>query len=430
MGVYDDAGTLLAGAEAWERGQTDLDHYEPRPWTYLRDTHLVLRQTAHTMRNVVATVLTRAGLVSASVDRIVLVHPTHWSPDQTAMFESVLLSSAGEVILVPFALALTEGVSARGDAVVIELHWMTYCATLVRQAAIASIDFGADACASDDGDAIRRLARTIDANADCFVVFPKDGPSGGDEHGMTVVGPEDVSAVAAGAAALTRPPLPAGNGAVPLERCGPSASAGRKRNGHWVGVAVAVVAVPGVFAAVAGGVDADESPGVSGARPPVLEADAPERNHDRDSRLAEEPSVQIGNVVFTLPESWYVSWNDVAGEQETGDFRAELRARENAEPRIMLALTSLRSGANSDRAVAELRRELDADPNLAETAGGAFLPRHVALAYEESTDRGRPLQWFVVMTEGRQLTVGCDGGPDAAPVDYSCLVVLESLQVV
>ncbi|MBB3039643.1 type VII secretion-associated protein [Hoyosella altamirensis] len=430
VGVYDDAGTLIAGAEAWERGQADLDHYEPHPWTYLRDTHLVLRHSAHAMRNVVATVLARAGLVSASVDRIVLVHPTHWSPDQTAMLESVLLSSAGEVILVPFALALTEGVSERGDALVIELHWVTYCATLVRQAAIASIDFGSDACASDDGEAIRRLARTIDANANCFVISPNGGSPGGDADGMTFIGPQHVSAIAAGAAALAGPSLPEGNGIVPVERFGLPPMPGRKYTGRWVGAAAAVVALLGLLAAVVSGLKNDEPHGGTEGPSPALEVAAPGQDDLRGSRLTQEPSAQIGDVAFTLPESWYVSWNDVAGEQETGDFRAELRARENPEHRILLALTSLRSGVHSDSAVTELRRELDADPDLAETAGGAFLPRHVALAYEELTDRGWPLQWYVVLAGGRQLTVGCDGGPDAAPVDYPCLVVLESLQVV
>lgn len=423
-GVYDDAGKILVGDDAAARQRADPEHYEARPWTFLPDKFLVLRQSAHPMPDVCAAILRHAGLATARGGRLTVVHPTCWGGTQLNLLQSTLRPWWDEVLFLPLALAVAESAGRHDSVVVVEVYRTTYCAALVNSLGgatgatgatgrIAEIDIGAEVSELAGVDEIDAVRCKLHPEAACLTVdftqsFDAGAAIAGAQH--LVSPPIAVAAPADPANTLVAPYTP-----MPQPR----------RNRRRVGAVLGAVglAAGGVAFTLNGAADTQaDHPAALSPEAALVQREVRAEASEASER---ELEVQIGDVMVSVPDSWYVHWN-AATDDVPGDFRAELLPRGGDGAAILLARTQLGESASAGDVVAELRRALDAEPDLAEEQPPAFLPRPVAIYYEEKVPGAEPLRWFVMVVDSLQLTVGCEGG---AAVELPCLRVLDSLRL-
>ncbi|MCW4352527.1 type VII secretion-associated protein [Hoyosella sp. YIM 151337] len=431
--VYDDDGMLLAGDEACKRGATDPDHFEPRPWSYLTDSSLVLRDTAHPIHEVCELVLRRAGLTAVRDGQITLIHPTHWTDAHLAPFRTVLRACAAEVLCVPLAVGVAEVVQRSDIIAVTEIGRTTSSVAKVHAGALTSISMVDDVSELAGCDALANVCTTLAPGAHSVVVGFDEVPAVPIGAVSEVVGPEMIAAVVAAAHLVSqeRTLRPASHQeanklAETVFGSHDSDDAALFGTRRWLWVAAGVITA----LSVAGGswLAGNDPSG----RPAGHAANAREQVALTESRghtaVGEHTSVQVSDVTVTIPSSWHLGWSDMM-EGHDGDFRAELRPRHGipyAAPPVYVSRTRLADDADTDGVVEELRRAIAQDPVMFETEMPVLLPRAVALHYEERDSVSAPIHWYVLILEGRQLSVGC---PGETASEHPCLGVLDSLRI-
>jgi type VII secretion-associated protein (TIGR03931 family) len=336
------------------------------------------------------------------IDAVTVAHPSTWGTRRTEILRTAAHTRCAEVVLTPRAAAIAEShleLSAQ-RALVIEAHaridihecerghdgWTIVSTTVATAESIDS-----------------RLHELVDNRIEAILIDGEEGEVVADLRdrceAQTVVGRVAVVQRALihrfGGAAL---PVHNPEWTVPM----PERRSTRRRIGVSIAAAVAIV----VALAVAAAVIDDRSDGPASAA-------------DRE--------VQLGRVAITVPTDWRES-NEPPAE---GIVSRTTFAAAGDDRRIIVLQNAVRNTSTLASVASSLRNRIDqrGDDVVQEFSASTRFAGREVISYREVPVSGGPIRWYLLVSAGLQVSVGCQDGSAGEAIGDHCRIAVGSVRV-
>ncbi|MCR5978756.1 type VII secretion-associated protein [Gordonia jinghuaiqii] len=153
----------------------------------------------------------------------------------------------------------------------------------------------------------------------------------------------------------------------------------------------------------------------------------------RDTAPAAASSdVALGRAAMTVPSDWRQTEQDTPSDT-TDDPTTSRAVFVDADDgrRIIAVLTELRSGSTRESVATSLRNRIDqrGDAVVTEFSAATRYAGRDVISYREAPASGGAIRWYVVVDGGLQLSIGCQAGTAAEPVDAECAQAVRSIRV-
>ena len=140
-------------------------------------------------------------------------------------------------------------------------------------------------------------------------------------------------------------------------------------------------------------------------------------------------SVTVDRVRLTVPGQWHRT-----GPPEDTD-RSGPRRTVFADPgdgrRLLVVLSPVRSGASQQSVGLSLRNRIRqrGDTVVTEFSASTSYAGRDVISYREAPGSGSPIRWYVLVADGLQVSIGCQGGDQGRPLDAECTQAVGSVRV-
>ncbi|MGW0177644.1 type VII secretion-associated protein [Rhodococcus sp. NPDC003322] len=409
-GVMIDAAGLVVGVDRATAVGDDV--FEPAPIRYIDDEVLLLGTTTVPVREVLAALLAYvAAAVGAStpVDVLVLTCPTGWATRRRRVLAAAGRAVAGEVRVIAAADAVDRVLD--DDGIVIEVGMLSSTASSTEDDAGVSVDTVGSMDLSERLDAAAELVSAVHA-------WQPEAPAR-----VAITGELSASRAATLAAEVSR-----AWGALPRVR-------------EVRGAAV----VDGAYSwalDLLGHRAPDPEPEprprrrlpraiVAGALLAAVAAAAVAWNlgrSDPEGTAAVGPAVEVwaasGRAAITVPAGW------VERTPASRPDRVELVRVDGRPARILLVHKELNPGADLDAVAGTLAARIAERADTFGPLERVDVGSRPALSYREFPDPDSQVRWQVFVTDGLQVSLGCQAPRDRLPdLEPQCDDVARSVTV-
>lgn len=348
----------------------------------------------------------------AGIDSVTLAHPSTWGSRRTDVLRQAASPYCRDLEIAPRAVVIARShldASAQ-RALVIEVHGHPQTRPRVdihelhhldAQWLIASTTVAAPDTCSD------ALATLADNRIEAILV---DGP---DRNAVEAVCQLVEEATVVGRVAQVRRPLLHRFGGATLiaiddESAEPGIAAGQVP-GHrrrWPMIAVAAVTALALTAVIAVMAIRDGSKGATA----VIDRQA-----------------QIGRVSLAVPGDWRES-SEPAAE---GMVSRTTFASPADDRRIIVLQNAVRDMSTLSSVAGSLRNRIDqrGDDVVQEFSASTRYADREVISYREVPVSGGPIRWYLVVSAGLQVSVGCQAGSAGEPIDEECQSVVGSVRI-
>ncbi|MGB6246215.1 type VII secretion-associated protein [Gordonia sp. (in: high G+C Gram-positive bacteria)] len=145
--------------------------------------------------------------------------------------------------------------------------------------------------------------------------------------------------------------------------------------------------------------------------------------------VVDRETVQVGRARLEVPGGWRRT--DMASTGADGAGRRAVFAAPDDGRRVIVVVSTLRSGSSSATVAASLRQRIAqrGDDAVAEFAPDLAYAGRQVIGYRETPASGEPVAWYISVDQRTQVSVGCQGGTGAESVEAACRGAVGSVRV-
>ena len=151
------------------------------------------------------------------------------------------------------------------------------------------------------------------------------------------------------------------------------------------------------------------------------------RGHTTAGPVAE--TVTVDRVRLTVPGRWHRT--DPPGETARSGPRSTVFADPADGRRLLVVLNPVRSGATQQSVGLSLRNRIRqrGDVTVTEFSASTSYSGRDVISYREAPGSGSPIRWYVLVADGLQVSIGCQGGDRGQSLDTECAQAVSSVRV-
>jgi type VII secretion-associated protein (TIGR03931 family) len=142
---------------------------------------------------------------------------------------------------------------------------------------------------------------------------------------------------------------------------------------------------------------------------------------------APDREVQLGRVAVTVPAHWRES-DEPAAE---GVVSRTTFAAPGDDRRIIVLQNAVRNTSTLTSVAGSLRNRIDqrGDDVVQEFSASTRFAGREVISYREVPVSGGPIRWYLLVSAGLQVSLGCQGGSAGETVDQQCRVAVGSVRI-
>ncbi|MGP3706217.1 type VII secretion-associated protein [Gordonia paraffinivorans] len=152
----------------------------------------------------------------------------------------------------------------------------------------------------------------------------------------------------------------------------------------------------------------------------------------RDEPAPDAAEVALGRVTLTVPGDWRAAGQDTPTD-DTDDPTTSRTVFVSSDDgrRIIAVLTELRAGSTPESVAASLRNRIEqrGDDVVTEFSASTSYGGREVISYREAPASGSAIRWYVIVDDGLQVSIGCQPGIAAEPLDDECARAVGSVRV-
>jgi type VII secretion-associated protein (TIGR03931 family) len=336
------------------------------------------------------------------IDAVTLAHPSTWGTRRTEILRSAAHTVCADVVLTPRAAVIAEShleLSAQ-RALVIEAHSRIDIHLMERAHGGWTI---ANTTVATAESIDSRLQELVDNRIEAILI------DGADDAAVAALRDRcEAQTVVGRVAAVQRALIHRfGGTALPVHTLewaapAPARTPTRRRIAVSIVAVVSIVVVMLVAALVVG-----DSP------------DGPPAVADREA--------QLGRVAVTVPAEWRESSEpDAEGVVSRTTFAAS-----GDDRRIIVLQNAVRNTATLASVANSLRNRIDqrGDDVVQEFSASTRFAGREVISYREVPVSGGPIRWYLLVSAGLQVSVGCQDGSAGETIDEQCRIAVGSVRV-
>lgn len=169
---------------------------------------------------------------------------------------------------------------------------------------------------------------------------------------------------------------------------------------------------------------------VSGSLHPTNEVPAAEATQPFEA-VATAP-VELGRTTLEVPTQWRQSAKPQAvAESSDGSTSRTVFADVGDGRRIIVVQTEVREGSTRGSVASSLRNRIDqrGDDVVREFSPETRYAGRAVISYRETPVSGSAISWYVLVESGLQVSIGCQPGTGAQPVEDACHAAVGSVRI-
>jgi type VII secretion-associated protein (TIGR03931 family) len=336
------------------------------------------------------------------IEAVTLAHPSTWGTRRTEILRSAAHTQCADVVLTPRAAVIAEShleLSAQ-RALVIEAHSRIDIHEMERSHGGWTI-LSTTVATAESIDS--RLHELVHNRIEAILIDGDDGEFVADLRDRC-----EAQTVVGRVAVVERTLIHRfGGAALPvhtLEWAAPAQARTSTRRRIAVSIAVGVAIAVALLVAV---LVIDDSPD---RRPPVADREA-----------------QLGRVAVTVPAQWRESDEPAAD----GIVSRTTFAAPGDDRRIIILQNTVRNTSTLASVANSLRNRIDqrGDDVVQEFSASTRFAGREVISYREVPVSGGPIRWYLLVSEGLQVSVGCQDGSAGETIDEQCRIAVGSVRV-